>query len=86
MRKVSWFGGILCGAVLLGAFGVARMASGQCCGGGGGGDGAGCSVAPPTTNSVPAGCAVTTNGTTAVTNAVPRVSDPTPVAPVGSVK
>ena len=80
MRNVSWFGGILCGAVLLGAFGVARMASGQCCGGGG------YSVVPVTTNGFLVGCAVTTNGTAAVTNAVPRVSDPAPVAPAGSAK
>ena len=80
MRKVNWFGGVLCGAVLLGAFGVARMASGQCCGGGGY-----CGV-PSTTNGFRVGCAVTTNGTVAVTNAVPRVSNAAADAPAGSVK
>ena len=83
MRKVSWFGGVLCGAVLLGALGVARVASGQCCGGGGR---AVYCAAPSTTNGVPVGSAVTTNGTAAVTNAVPRLSKPAPVAPAGSGK
>ena len=81
MRNVSWFGGVFCGAVLLGIIGVVRMATGQCCGGGGG-----YSYAAPPTNCAPAGCGVSTNGTAAVTNAVPRAVEPTPGASAGSAK